>query len=87
MFVLIASYHLFCFTEWIYDLYTRFVIGWSLIGIVIANLATNIAIITGITISGFINKSKRAYYRRKLKKAIDAKNSVYKFAESQDSIQ
>ena len=82
VYVLIASYHLFCFTEWVYDLNTRFIIGWSLIGVVIANLATNIDIIIGLTISQSIKKSRRAYYKRKYKKAIEAKNRLYKFTES-----
>ena len=47
--VLIASYHLFTFTEWVYDLDTRFTIGWSLLVIVVLNVTSNIGIICFVT--------------------------------------
>ena len=42
--VLVASYHLFCFTEWVYDLNVRFQVGWSMLFFLVINVATNIAI-------------------------------------------
>ena len=42
--VLLASYHLFCFTEWVYDLNARFLIGWSLLAVIAINVVTNIGI-------------------------------------------
>ena len=43
--MLIASYHLFIYTEWVYDVETRFTMGWSLLTVVCLNVAYNIGII------------------------------------------
>ena len=47
--VLVASYHLFCFTEWVYDLNVRFQVGWSMLVFLVINVATNITIIPAPT--------------------------------------
>ena len=66
--VLIASYHLFTFTEWVYDLDTRFTIGWSLLVIVILNVVSNIAIICFVTFKEAKYKVQKAYWTRVNKK-------------------
>ena len=40
--VLLASYHLFCFTEWIYDFERRWEIGWSLVMLIGLNVTINL---------------------------------------------
>ena len=60
--VLIASYHLFTFTEWVYDLETRFTIGWSLLTVVVLNVVSNIGIITYVVFKESTFKVKRAYW-------------------------
>ena len=44
-FALLASYHLFVFTEWVYDLDARYSMGWSLIAFVIVLLVANVAMV------------------------------------------
>ena len=44
--VLIAAYHLFGFTEWIFDMERRMELGWSLIAIIILNVCFNFTILT-----------------------------------------
>ena len=48
--VLFASYHLFIFTEWVYDIETRFTMGWSLLTIVCLNVAYNIGVIVFVVL-------------------------------------
>ena len=42
--VLLSSYHLFCFTEWVYDVDRRLEIGWSLVGFIVFNVIVNVVI-------------------------------------------
>ena len=56
--VLLASYHLFCFTEWIFDLNARVQLGWSLLIIMVINLSTNILILVYAVASQVKNKIK-----------------------------
>ena len=44
--VLIAAYHLFGFTEWIFDMERRIELGWTLIGTIVLNVVFNFAILT-----------------------------------------
>ena len=62
--VLIASYHLFTFTEWVYELDTRFTIGWSLLVIVVLNVTSNIGIICFVTLKEAKEKTQKAYWTR-----------------------
>ena len=36
--VLVASYHLFVFTEWVFDMNRRIDLGWSLIAVILLNV-------------------------------------------------
>ena len=70
IFVLIAGYHLFCFTEWVYDLNMRFTVGWSLLGFVGLNLAINIGIMLVIVFKSSIQRIKVLYFTREKKRIL-----------------
>ena len=57
--VLLASYHLFVFTEWVYDLDQRYRMGWSLVTLVIGLLVVNIAILAHTILKEAFSKMKR----------------------------
>ena len=59
--MLIASYHLFVYTEWVYDLETRFTMGWSLLTVVCLNLTFNIFIILFVVLKEMKNKTRQKY--------------------------
>ena len=69
-FALLASYHLFTFTEWVYDLDARYSMGWSLIGFVIVLLLANVAMVGTVLIRESIHKARKKYYARRRAKMI-----------------
>ena len=50
--VIIASYHLFCFTEWVYDEDRRIEIGWSLLCVIGLNVAFNSVLLMVCAVKG-----------------------------------
>ncbi len=44
-FVLFTTYHLYQFTEFMPDLYSRSLVGNSLVGVTVANVAINIVVV------------------------------------------
>lgn len=68
--VIVAAYHLFAFTEWVYDMERRMELGWTLIGTIVLNVAFNFAILGYYVISSCINKLKHKYRVKKRQKMI-----------------
>ena len=62
--MLIAAYHLFCFTEWIDDFERRFELGWSLVIIIVLNILVNMTILTFYVCRSAIAKVRRTYRKR-----------------------
>lgn len=62
--VLISSYHLFCFTEWIYDFERRFELGWSLIGVILFNVLVNVTILVFYVCNSIYKKLHRMKLER-----------------------
>ena len=62
--VLVASYHLFAFTEWIYDYERRFEVGWSLVAVIVLNVCFNFVILTIFVIKDCLRKSKLKYLKK-----------------------
>ena len=72
--VVISSYHLFCFTDWITDYDRRFEIGWSLISVIIVNVLFNFALVLTIVCHNTIRTFKIKYHKHcymKYKKETD----------------
>ena len=63
--VLLSSYHLFVFTEWVYDVDQRYRMGWSLLCFVVFLLATNIAILAFVALKKAFLKSRKKYYMKR----------------------
>lgn len=59
--VLISAYHLFCFTEWIYDFERRFELGWSLIFTILLNVLVNLTILCFYVCNSLYLKLRRKY--------------------------
>ena len=68
--VLLASYHLFCFTEWIYDVDRRYNMGYSLIVCIIFNFLFNLANMGQIALSNALSQSKRKFGVHKQAKGV-----------------
>ena len=62
--VIVASYHLFCFTEWIFDMERRFELGWSLIAVIVLNVFFNIALLAFVVLKSAYIKLRKSYYLR-----------------------
>ena len=74
--VLLSSYHLFCFTEWVYDMNRRLEIGWSLVGFIIFNILINLAIFLATIFKNFKKSVKRRYA---------AKNRSFRLKKQEES--
>ena len=57
--VIIASYHLFCFTEWVYDEDRRIEIGWSLLCVIGLNVTFNSVLLMVCAVKGCYQKIKK----------------------------
>ena len=68
--VLVASYHLFCFTEWISDTDRRYNMGYSLIVCIIFNFLFNFANMGQMMLSNVMSESKRKFGVRKQAKGV-----------------
>ena len=66
--VLISSYHLFIFTEWVYSPERRHEMGWSLLSFVALNVGVNFIAMFYIIIVSIKTFFKRYFARRKRKK-------------------
>ena len=82
-FALLASYHLFTFTEWVYDLDARYSMGWSLIGFVIVLLVANVAMVGTVLLREAIHKARVKYYARRRAKRI-AEHLLRKYLVEKD---
>ena len=74
--VLVASYHLFCFTEWVYDLNVRFQVGWSMLVFLVINVATNITIMLCVVFKQAIQKIKVMYFTRGKKRILEENKRI-----------
>ena len=68
--VLLCSYHLFVFTEWVYDVDQRYRMGWSLLCLVVFLLVTNIGILAFVSLKRAYWNSRRKYFTRRNTKII-----------------
>ena len=59
--VLLGAYHLFTFTEWVYDLERRFELGWSLIGTIVINILFNTLIVIFLLLAALYGKIKKCH--------------------------
>ena len=64
--VLIATYHLFLFTDFVPDPELRYNIGWSIIGVTLVNIVVNMLVMFWSTINQLklMFKKLAAYYRK-----------------------
>ena len=68
--MLIASYHLLAFTEWIWDMERRYEAGWSLIALIVLNVCFNFAVLAVVVIKDSIRKTKLKYLKKQQAKNI-----------------
>lgn len=61
--VVLASYHLFCFTEFVYDPYWRSKIGYSLITLIIVNIIYNCAMMSVTIVKEIKRETKKRYHQ------------------------
>ena len=62
--VLVGSYHLFGFTEWIYDFERRLELGWSLIAVIVLNVCFNFTVLTVMIIKDCMRKARVKYLKQ-----------------------
>ena len=75
--VLIATYHLFLFTDFVPDPELRYNIGWSIIGVTLVNIVVNMLVMFWSTINQLkLMFKKLAAYYRKWKDARKAKKGA-----------
>jgi len=60
--IMICTYHLFLFTEYVPDAQVRYMIGWSIVGVTTFNILVNILVVLVSTVFKSINKA--VYYSR-----------------------
>ena len=65
-FILMASYHLFFFTDYLTDPDLQYNIGWSLIAVTLLNMVINLAVILRETIPSSIRSFIRTLKRAKV---------------------
>ena len=63
--VLTGSYHLYLFTHYISDEERRYELGWSLIGLIVTNVAFNFSIAFYVGIRVFYYKMRVKYHNKK----------------------
>ncbi len=68
--ILVATYHLYCFTDFVPDPETQYQMGWSIIVVTILNMAVNILFMMYMTFGAL----KMAFYKIKYKYALWKKN-------------
>lgn len=68
--VLVAAYHLFAFTEWVYDAERRFELGWSLIAVIVINVCFNFIVLACIILKTCLRKTKLKYLKYNHKKML-----------------
>ncbi len=78
--VVIASYHLLCFTEWIYDIDRRLECGWSLLILIALNVLFNITLILTFVIKTFYRNLRLRLLKRNHKKKIAERRELNKIA-------
>ena len=59
--VLLSSYTLFCYSDFVPDPYTRYQVGWASIGIILLNLAMNLTFLGHVSGGQVKDKIKRKY--------------------------
>lgn len=75
--VLVASYHLFCFTEFIWDQERRYELGWSLVGTIVLNVIFNFAILGWFICKTCCASLKTRYKKkRQVKRVLKHKQKV-----------
>ena len=67
--IVFATYHLFCFTDYVGDPYYRYLMGWSLIALILIILLMNILLIVGHQVN-----EVRSIFRRARTKQLHKKN-------------
>ena len=78
--VTVASYHLICFTEWVYDRDRRLEIGWSLIAVIALNVGFNIVLLLTFVVKSCKNEIKKRFLSKSSKKklAISIKKAEFR---------
>ena len=66
--VIIACYHLFCFTEWIYDYDRRIECGWSMLVVIALNVCFNVILLCITVVKSFYKSIKRKIFLRSYNK-------------------
>ena len=69
--VLLASYHLLTFTEWVYDLELRYQLGWSVIATIILNVLFNASIMVSYLLKTCYVKLRKRYLLKQRAKKIE----------------
>lgn len=68
MLVVIATYPLFSFTEWVYDMHRRLEVGWVMLGCILFNIVFNIALLLIQLVIQSCRKLKFWIIRKKAKR-------------------
>lgn len=70
VFVLFATYHLYCFTDFMTDEANQKICGYSLMLLIVINIVINIGLVVIQTALLFINKLKLKFLQRKHRKDV-----------------
>ena len=69
-FILLLVYHLICFADFVNEVHTRNILGWSMIATMMTNIAINFSFILYGSFRNAYLKCKTKYWERKHKKAV-----------------
>ena len=79
--VLVATYPLFCFTPWLYDLDRRIDVGWCLVGCILLVVVFNISVLLYKVVSQKISDCKHRKARKLAKQNFERKKEEKRFKE------
>ena len=79
-FVLLITYHLYQFTDFMTNLEMRDLVGKSIVYVTLGNIILNIGVVTGQTALDVIRKLKLRYLSYMQKKRIDEQQNARKLA-------
>ena len=71
--VLVCSYVLLCYTEFLTDMETRFMVGWFHMSLIGLNVVMNLTFMFYVIFSDCIRKCKLRMARRRALKALEAR--------------
>lgn len=84
--VIVASYHLFCFTEWIYDNDRRIECGWSLLVVIALNILFNVCLILVFAVKSLYLRIKKRIALRNYNKMTPQQRYQYRQTKQEKAL-